>query len=153
MKKACKKYGYKEITFNNSKIRKLYHLYLHQTAFDKILDVLVLFAISFTVFEVVAELFFHLNSHLEHFIHSFSLIVLAVFALELFREYAHSQTRRDFFKKHWLDFGLVVFLSLYFISATYFGIARFRSLTKFGKYVGKAKRYKIVLKTIGSVVK
>lgn len=144
MKKILKKYEYDEYIVNNSRIKKLYHMYLHQTIFDKVLDVLVLFAILFTAVEVVSYLFFNLSETVLHVFHSFTVLIFLVFGLELFREYAHSKDHKDFFKKHGVDFVLLVFLSFYFFAATYFGIARVKSIANIGKYATKAKQFKIV---------
>jgi hypothetical protein len=147
MKKVYKKYGFKEYYLNSSKLCKLYHLYMHQTVIDQILDVLVFFAIFFTIMEVCLQLFFNLSYTILHILHSFSVLILFVFGLELFREYALSRTKRDFFKKHWMDFILVVTLSFYFLSATYFGLAKFKIFASLGEYARKLKEYKIVYNT------
>ena len=148
MKKLYKKYNVKEVKYNDSKLRRAYHFYLHQTIFDQVLDVLVFFAISFTIIEVISEFIFHLPDVVTHFMHSFSVLVLTIFGLELMREYAIAEQRKDFFKKHWLDFTLVVFLSFYLFAATYFGIAKIGQITKLNKLAKETKHIKIVLKSL-----
>ena len=150
MKKVYRKYGVREYCFNNSKIRRLYHIYLHQSVFDKVLDILVFLAILFTVFEVVAHIFLHLDKNILVFIHSFSLIVLLIFGLELFREYALCENKRQFFKKHGIDFVLVSFLGVYFFTATYFGVARVNLFARLGNYAMKLKEYKVVYRVLSS---
>lgn len=142
-------FEFKEIFFNNSKIKNLYNIYLKQTLFDKILDYLVFFAICFTFFEVISHLFFHFSNFELNILHKLSIFVLFVFILELFREYSISLSTRDFFKKHWLDFFLVAFLSVYFLSATYFGFARFKFLVNLKNYVKETKHIKIILNFLG----
>lgn len=151
MKKIYKKYGVKQVKFNDSKIRRAYHFYLHQTVFDQILDVLVFFAIVFTVFEVIAEFFLTLPYAISHTIHSFSVLVLTIFGLELLREYAVAEHRFEFYKKHWLDFILVVFMSLYLFSATYFGIAKLTEITKLNNLAKETKHVRIVLRAFGII--
>jgi len=148
MKKLYKKYNVKEIKFNESKVRRAYYFYLHQTIFDQILDVLVFFAILFTIIEVIGQFFFALPNTLIHIIHSFSILILTIFGLELLREYALSEHRYDFYKKHWIDFSLVVFMSVYFFGATYFGLAKLTELTRLNKIAKETKHLKIVLRAL-----
>ncbi len=143
-----KKYGYSEVVFNESRIRKLYFEYLHQTFFDKMLDVLVFFAVLVTFMTVFLEMFFNVSKIIILSLHSFSVLVLFIFGLELFRDYAHSHNRKSFFKNHWLDFVLVSFLSVYFITATYFGLSRLKFLIDLKNYFSEFKNYKIFYRAL-----
>jgi len=148
MKRLYKKYDMKQTKFNDSKIRRAYYFYLHQTIFDQLLDILVFFAISFTIVEVIGQFFFTLPGGLIHILHSFSVLILTIFGLELLREYALSEHRYDFYKKHWIDFSLVVFMSIYFFGATYFGLAKLTELTRLNKIAKETKHFKIVLRAL-----
>lgn len=134
----------REKKFNNSKLRKLYLFYLHQTMFDKVLDVLVFFAIILTFISLVAELFLHLPEVFMHWVHRISLVILVIFALELLREYALSPSNRRFFSKHWIDIILVVFLSLYFLFTAYFGAARLASLETIKNVANRFKYVRVI---------
>ena len=114
---------------NDTYLERLYNLYLHQTIFDKILDSLVFLAIIFTIFNFILEFFFDVSNQILDLVHLISLWVLVVFAFDLIRHYAKSKTHKDFLTHHGLDLFLVVFLSLYFLFTTYFGVAWFRTLT------------------------
>lgn len=149
-KKVLAKYGYEEVLINNSTLKKLYYIYLHQTLFDKILDILVFLAIIISLGEILSELFFNLNQHILHYLHIISIGVLIIFTIELFREYAQSKTNRHFFKKHWMDLALVIFLSTYFFTAAYFGIGKIKAVSNFAKYTGKFKQIKASLKLFGN---
>jgi len=138
-----KKYGYSEMYYNKSRIRQMYYTYLHQTVFDKIVDVLVVFAVAATFFTVVLEMVFPISPLILAILHSFSVLILFIFGLELFRDYAHSETRKEFFKKYWLDFVLVGFLSFYFVTGTYFGLARFNVLAELKSYFSELKYLKV----------
>lgn len=130
MIKLSKKFkAYSNYYRNDSYVEKLYNLYLHQTVFDRVLDVLVFLAIIFTIFNFVLEFFFNVSHKILDLVHLISLWVLVVFAFDLIRHYAKAKTRKDFFKHHGLDLFIVVFLSFYFLFTTYFGIAWFRTLT------------------------
>lgn len=134
-----------EVHFNDSHIKKLYHNYIHQTFFDKLLDILVFFAIIFTIMGLVMEYLINISDSVLHFIHSFSVIILVIFMVELLREYAKAKTKKHFFKKHWIDVLLIVVLSFYFLFVTYLGFAKAKGLTVVNKYAKEAKHLRVAL--------
>ncbi|MDA3855564.1 MAG: hypothetical protein PF569_04860 [Candidatus Woesearchaeota archaeon] len=146
MRKNYKKYGYSEIVFNDSKTRRLYHKYLHQTIFDKILNFLVIAAIITTITTLIIDYIINLNPIISHTLHGFSNFILLIFVFELLREYAKQSTRKQFFKKHAVDFILIAFLSFYFIFIKLIGIINFSSISKLSELIYKIKNIKISTK-------
>ena len=145
-------YGYVEYFVNDNHMKKLYNMYIHKTVYDKIMDILVLSAIIFTVVGIVLELTIDVDNTILHIIHSLSTIIIAIFALELLREYVKSKTSREFFRKHWIDFILVVFLSFYFLFMNYFGFAKIHQLTKAKSAVTEFKHAKIMFKVFKKLI-
>jgi len=139
----------RETRHNHNLIRRLYYSYIHQSMIDRVLELLVVFAMIFTVLEIVLDLFIPVPESVGHLIHSFSTVVLFIFALELIREYAHSANFRHFVKRNWLDLSLVLILSLHMFGASYFGFAKFEKLTKFKNLIKETKHYRIALKFFG----
>ena len=138
-----------ETRYNHNLIRRIYYSYIHQSFIDKALETLVLFAMIFTVLEIVLDLFIRVPEYISHVIHSFSTIVLFIFALELIREYAHSNNFKHFLKRNWLDLSLVLILSLHMFGASYFGFAKVEKVTKFKNLIKETKHYRIALKFFG----
>ncbi len=124
MHKIAKKYGYEEYFINDTYIKKLYNMYISKHIWDKILDVLVFTAILMTVMTVILDFFGEVHTIIHIIVHSFSALILAIFGLELLRHYAQSKTKNNFFKNHWLDFTLIVFLSFYFIFVSFLEVFR-----------------------------
>ena len=118
-------------------------MYIRQSFFDKIIDILVFFAIIFTVVSVVLELTMDISKEVLSFIHGFSVIILLIFAVELVRSYARSKSKREFFKHHWIDVILVTLLSLFFLFS-YFGLARMRGITILKGYLQEAKHTRVI---------
>lgn len=140
---AKKKKFYYEHFENNSTLQKLYNLYIKQSMFDKILDVLVFFAISAAVLGLILEFTLNVDSKLLETIHSLSIIILLIFILELIREYAKSVSGRHFFKKHWVDLILVSMLSLFFLFS-YLGIAKMIGFNSIKVYIQEAKHTRVI---------
>lgn len=128
---------------NNSYIEKLYNMYLKESLFDKILDVLVFFAILFTVIAVILEFVIPVSETILHYIHLFSSTILLIFAIELIREFAKSKSRRHFIKNHWIDLILVVALSVFFFFS-YFGLAKLRFISELKPFFQDAKYTRVI---------
>ncbi len=142
---SAKKDVYIEYFVNHSFLKRFYFGHLHRTKFDKFLDYFIVFAVIFSLFSLVLELFgVHFSPEIMLTIHLLSLIVLFIFVLELVRAYAHSKSKKHFFKKHWLDILLVGFLSLYFLSATYFGVARLLGLEALKGPIQEMKHLRVI---------
>ncbi len=141
--KKKKQLVHEEYFVHGNYIKKLYNFYIHQSIFDKILDVLVLFAIIFTIMGVVLEFLIGVDEYILHYIHLFSSVILLIFTLELIRDYAKSKTYRAFFRKHWVDVILVTLLSLYFIFS-YFGLSKLRGLNSIKTYLQEAKHFRVI---------
>lgn len=152
-KSTFKKYEYNVTHFNHSSIRRLYFTYLHQTVFDKIVDTLVFFAVFSTFLTLVLELFLPISPILLAILHSFSVLILFIFGLELFRDYAHSENKKQFIKKHWLDLMLVGFLSTYLVTGTYFALARFNILITIEEFLMEFKYFKVSWRFITGLFK
>lgn len=132
---------------NDNHLKKLYNLYIHQSFFEKLFDILVFCAIIFTLMSIILEFLLDINSQVIKFIHYGSSFVFFIFIIEIILEYARSTSNKNFFKKHWIDFILIVFLSFYFLFVTYFGFAKISSqLTKLKDLVSKIKHYKVAFK-------
>lgn len=116
---------HKEYYINHTHLERVYNKYLHQTAFDKILDNLVFFAIVFTLSNLIVKYFFDLDTTLLTYLGIISKAILLIFAADLMRHFVKAKSRRDFYAHHGLDLFLVVFLSLYFLFYTYLEIFRF----------------------------
>lgn len=141
------KFVYEEYFINGDHIKKLYNLYVHQTFIDKFLDILVFFAIIFTVMSLVLEfMHFGIDPHVLEMIHSISGAILIIFIIELIREYAKSKTGREFLRKHWIDLLLISILSFYFLFVTYFGIAKVKLFSVIKGYAQELKHFKVALK-------
>ena len=138
-----KQHHYEEYYINETHMKKLYNMYIHQSFFDKILDVLVLFAIIFTVMSIILELLLDVNNSILVIVHSFSIIVLVIFILELMRDYLKSKSAKHFIKHHWIDVILVVFLSLFFVFA-YLGFAKVRGIHSLKAYFHEAKEIRVI---------
>jgi len=151
MKRVSYKRIVKETKHNHNFFRRVYYMYLHQSMFDKILEILVFFAMAFTVLEILVDLIISVPETVTHMIHSFSKVVLFIFGVELFREYCHSNNFRHFIKRNWIDFSLVLILSLHMFGASYFGFAKFEKITKFKNIIKETKHYKIALKFLGVI--
>lgn len=134
---------YREYFVNGTHMKRLYHLYIHKTIFDKILDILVLFAIIFSVIGLVLEFLGDIDINILYIVHSVSTIILVIFGLELLREYIKSNTFRDFFNSYWIDFILVVFLSFHFLFASYLGFEKLSQITKAKNAAQELKHFKI----------
>lgn len=134
-----------EYFVNDTYIKKMYNLYLHQSIFNKILDISILFAIIFTLMSLILEFLIHVDESILRIIHSLSTLILIIFILELLRSYAQSKSNRKFLKKHWIDLILVSILSLYFLFVTYFGFARtLQEISKLKGVTEEFKHFKIV---------
>ncbi len=143
-----------EYFVNDSHLKKLYNMYLHQSIFDKILDILVLFAILFTLMGLILEFLINVDDNILHLIHSASIFILVIFAIELIRSYAKSKTKKEFFKYYWLDVFLVVTLSLYFVFVTYFGFARaIQEVAKLKGFLQEFKHVKIVFEFFKNLIR
>ncbi|MCA9486942.1 hypothetical protein H6501_03760 [Candidatus Woesearchaeota archaeon] len=116
---------YEEYYVNADPIQRVYRRYIEQTLWDRTLNMLVFFALIFSLMSVIMEFVTQINWEIFAFIHGFSFLILLVFFLELFRTYAKSTTRRAFFKKHWPEVFLMSLLSFYFIVMGIFGITKF----------------------------
>ncbi|MCA9497380.1 MAG: hypothetical protein KC589_10650 [Nanoarchaeota archaeon] len=145
---ARKQKYYEEYYVNDNHLKKLYNLYLHKTLFDKVLDILLFFAILFTIMGILLEYLININDTILHFIHSLSSIILIIFTLELMREYVLSKSTKHFFKKHWIDLSLLVILSFYFLFVTYFGFAKAGILNSISKFTKETKHFRVLFKLI-----
>ena len=123
------KHIHREYYINHTHLERVYNKYLHQTAFDKILDNLVFFAIVFTLSNLIANYFFDLNTNLLAYLGLVSKLILLIFAADLMRHFVKAKSRRDFYAHHGIDLFLVVFLSLYFLFYTYLELFRFAIIT------------------------
>lgn len=132
---------------NDNHLRKLYNFYIHQSFFERVMDVIVFFAIIFTLMSVVLEFLLEVDSLVLNTIHYVSGFVFLIFLIEIIFEYSRSKSNKDFFKKHWIDFFLIVFLSFYFLFVTYFGLAKISAeFSKFKTLISKIKHYKVAFK-------
>lgn len=132
---------------NDTHLKKLYNFYIHQTIYERIIDVLVFFAIIFTLMSVVLEFLLSVDIYVLNVIHYISGFVFFIFIIEIVFEYARSKSSSEFFKKHWIDFFLIVFLSFYFLFVTYFGVAKVSAeISKFKNLLSKIKHYKVAFK-------
>lgn len=143
-----KKNSYNEYFLNDTYLKKLYYIYIHQTKYEKAIEYLVDFAIFFTIVSIILELFVELNEIVIKYIHIFSIIVVFIFLLELFLEYSKAKTKKHFLKEQWIDFILISSLSFYFLFGTYLGFARFEKILKAKNIIQELKHYKILLETI-----
>ncbi len=121
----AKKYVYEEYFVNDNQIKKLYNMYVEKHVLGKILDICVMFAIISTVTGVVLDFLGVVDNDLIVFLHSISALVIFIFALELLRHYAKSKNGKEFIKKYWIDFVLIVFLSFYFVFITFLDMIKF----------------------------
>jgi hypothetical protein len=137
-----------EYFVNGTKLKKLYYMYVHQTKWERAVDYLVFFAVFFTIVSLFLEYIEGVDELVIHYIHVFSVVVVFIFALELFISYLKSKTKRHFFRKHWLDFILITFLSVYFLFTPYFALSRFENLLKIKEFAERIKRLKIFFSTI-----
>ena len=73
---------YEEYFINDTRLKKLYNMYVHQSFFDKLLDILVFSAMLLTVMSVVMDYFGYVDNQIMILVHSFSVFILAIFGLE-----------------------------------------------------------------------
>ena len=138
--------AYREYFINDTYLKKLYALYIHQSKLEKMLDFLVLFAIIFTFMAVILEYLIGVSPEVLHIIHLASTFVLFIFLIDLGREYARSRNKKEFFKSHWIDVLLICVLSLYFLFVSYLGVAKAtKELGSAQKMVKEAKHFRILL--------
>jgi hypothetical protein len=133
----------KEYYINHTHLERIYNKYLHQTAFDKILDNLVFFAIVFTLSNLIARYFFEINTTLLTYLGVISKVILLIFAADLMRHFVKAKSRRDFYAHHGLDLFLVVFLSFYFLFYTYLEMFRFTIITIIKPLVSDVKYLRV----------
>lgn len=131
---------------NNSKLKKLYFLYIHQSLFDKILDFLVILAVLLTVFTFFLEIFFKNNKFL-YFLHFISFAILIIFIFETLRDYIKSKSFRHYLNKYWIDFILIAFLGLYFTFSGFLGFAKVRIFEISRDLIEDSKRIRVVFST------
>lgn len=135
---------YEEFLVNDTRIKKLYGLYLHQSLFDKVLNILLFFAIFSAIILVVYQIFGTVDEQILTIINSVYVIILCIFGLELLRDYARTPSSRKFFKRHWFDIILVVFLSLYFLFVTYLGFITIKFFTPTKTFIAEIKNYRVI---------
>ena len=136
---------YEEYFVNANYVSKLYEFYIKKTVYDKVIDILVFLAILFTVTGVILQYFIKIETVVLYFINSLSTVILFVFAIELVRDFARSKNNQRFFRNHWIDIFLVVFLSMYFL-LTFFGLNTWKFLTFLWGYVVEAKYARVFFK-------
>lgn len=145
--KLRRKYHYKEYVVNDGTLRKYYLMYLDKPLYNKILDKLVLLAmiiivastvVHFLVIKLPAEVMWILNLP--------SAVIISVFTLEVIRMYMESQTKKEFIQKHWLDFILVSFLSVYFLVAGAVTILKTLKVFELVPYFYQAKDARVFYK-------
>lgn len=122
MKNLEKKHIVKEFYHNETPFKKLYNLYVKKTLFEKIFNAVVLFAMIATVVGTVMSFLTDIDFKIMLLINSLSGFIILIFILELFRDYAKSKSKKEFFKHHWIDIILVTLLSFFFffMSVIYF---------------------------------
>lgn len=124
-----KKSYIEEYVFNANMIKKLYNMYIHQTFWEKFLDFLVFLAITFTAVSFVLQFLVGVDQKILLVIHSASLFILAIFGLELLKEYAKSNKKGEFLTRHWLDLTLVSILSFFFLFGGFLGYLNLKELS------------------------
>lgn len=122
METTWKKHALKEFYHNETPFKKLYNLYVKKTLFEKIFNAIVLFAMIATIVGTVMSFLTDVDFKVILLINSLSGFILLIFILELFRDYATSKSKKEFFKHHWIDIVLVTLLSFFFffMSVVYF---------------------------------
>lgn len=112
----------REYYHNETPFKKLYNLYMKKTLFEKIFNAVVLFAMIATIVGTVMSFLTDVDFKIILLVNSLSGFILIIFILELFRDYAKSKSKREFFKHHWIDIILVTLMSFFFffMSVVYF---------------------------------
>lgn len=141
-KPSLRKYGYEEIFINNTQLKKLYNLYLDKSVYNKVLDKLVFLAIVTISVTFTLPLFIDVDPKVLLFVKSMTIFILAIFGLELLREYVKSKDAADFFRKNWVDFILVVFLSFCFFFIAFFSFL----LEPIRYYASEGKNFRALFK-------
>lgn len=138
-----KKPIYNEYFVNHNHFEKLYNMYLDKALINKILDILVFFAIIFTIMSFVMKHIIELHPLIFYIVNSSSAVILFIFILELLRQYAKSHSSKVFLKQHWIDFTLISILSLYFVFVTIFGFGKFFILNFLKAEASEAKYFRV----------
>ena len=141
-----KEFRYQEYFINDTYIKKLYNMYVKKHFLEKFLHVLVLFAMISTVMGFVLEYLIGIQHNILLFIQSISVIILLIFILELFGDYANSKTTKGFLKHHWIDIILVVFLSLYFVFMSFLYFLQFFFFDYLKPYISYLKEMRVTYK-------
>jgi hypothetical protein len=136
-------FTYREYFVNDTYIKKLYNMYVKKHFLEKLLHVLVLFAMISTLMAVILEYLLGIENNILIIIQSLSLFILCIFILELFGDYAKSSSTKSFFKHHWIDIFLVVFLSLYFVFMSFLYFLQFFFLDYLKPYIAYIKELRI----------
>ena len=141
-----KKYHYDEYFINSNHFKKLYGMYLEKNLYNKFLDKIVFVSMMIILMSVVLPFFVDLNLKILLLLNSISSLVILIFLLELVRSYAESKSSRDFFKKNWIDFILIVFLSFYFLFISILGFFNIKLIESLKLYFSDSKNVRILYK-------
>ncbi len=137
---------YQEYFINDTYIKKLYNMYVKKHFLEKLLNILVLFAMISTLMGFILEYLIGIENTILVIIQSFSIIILCIFILELFGDYANSKTTKKFLKQHWIDIILVLFLSLYFVFMSFLYFLQFFLFDYLKPYITYLKEMRITYK-------
>ena len=146
LRKRKIKVDYTEYYVNDSLLRKLYSLYIKQSVLNPLLDALVFVAILITAIGFTANLFIEINTPFFILINVLSGFIIFVFVIELMKKYAEAPNKRYFFKKHWIDFILVTFLSFYTIFIGFLGIIKLFIFDLLKPIFKELKDYRVMYK-------
>lgn len=145
-----KKPHFEEYYVNGDHITRIYNMYISQTFWEKLLNYMVFFAIIFTVMSFVLEFLLGIDKNVLKIIHSASAFILAIFAMELVKEYANSKNTKHFFSRYWVDFTLVSILSFFFLFGGFLGYLNIKEMKIMQDFANNSKKgramYKLLLR-------
>ncbi len=119
-----KKYNYEEYFINDTYMKKLYNMYINKSFVDKIIDMLILFSLLLILMSLILKYLIHIDTKILLLIEKFSIFILIIFTIELYRDYLKSKNINDFFKNYWIDFLLIIFLNFYFLFISVLGFMK-----------------------------
>lgn len=116
------KYFEYETIIVNHYLQKLYYTYFQDTLYEKILNYLVIGAITVILLHIFV-IFVHIEV-LYTYVKILEPFVYLILAVELIKEAAIARNYKHFFHKHWVDITILAILSSSLLFVAYIGFLK-----------------------------
>lgn len=98
--------------------------------YEKILDAMLIIAVSMTLLFLFLEHVAHVAPHTVHILHRIDMVLAIVFVADLLRTYKKSTHWTHFVKNNWIDVAAILILMVVFSSMVYPAAGRVTYLLK-----------------------